>query len=1157
LFLNSDGTVKAEQTISGNEGGFGGVLDVADNFGSAVAPLGDLDGDGMPDVAIGARNDDDAGTDRGAVYIVSLNADGTVRFDQKISDTEGGFVPALADTEHFGESIAPIGDLDGDGRLEIAVGAPNHFATASNQGGVWILSLNGDGTVFADNIIDDNTASLALPLLAGDLFGYAVAAADVDDDTVADLIVGMPGGASAPEAVHVLFMNSDFTVKGYQTISATEGGPVGGVDAGDWFGGSIGVLGDLSGSGLTDIVVGQFRDDDGAADTGAVFVLELAAANTNVVNSTGDAADALPGDGLCDTGGLNSEGDPACTLRAAIQEANAVTGVGTITFAIPATDPGFTGVYWSISPTSALPAITDRLLVDGATQPGFVANTNAGPAALNGTQMIEIDGSSAGTGADGIIVDADDVVVRGLVINGFGESGVVTTATADRVTIAGTYIGTSQAGVAAVPNGNSGVELAGPGAVVGGDAAADRNLIGGNTVAGVAVTSTAANATIEGNLIGTDAGGTPVIANGVGVHVDGAPNATIDSNVVAGNTGAGIEPSATTPRSITITANSIHTNGGLGIDWNGDGITLNDWPDTDNVVNRPFVQAAHDAGAGNVEVVLVADLPAGDYSIQAFANPGGADPTGFGEGQTYVGSGSITSAGTGPEYFTIVVPGASGDVLSLTVLEDLGAGQLGSTSEFSTTIQAGELLAVNSTANTGDAVPGDGLCDTGGLNSEGDPECTLRAAIDEANASVGHDTITFSVPGSDPGNAGGIWTIDVGVTPLPDIVEGITIDASTQSGYATTPVVELVGLVGDGLHLTGTAGGSTVRALAIGGFTGDGIELEAGADRSRIVDNHIGLDAAGTTANALSGMGIRVAAAETQIGDIGGGNHVGASMRGIVVAGAAAVDNQVVANVVGTGPTGAPGLGTVIHGVAVEAGAARTVVGGPSAAHRNVIVSSGEAGVVIDGETTDDVVVEGNWIGLWLDGLTAMGNAASGVGVDNDADSSSLIDNVIVASGQDGISITGASDSTSVQGNFIGTDSGLIVSPGSGANGVLVGATATNTQVGGLGAGQGNTIAGSGQSDPNADGVRVLAPKAAINVILSNEIYDSAGLAIDADVDGPTVNDAPDIDEAVNHPTIDAVVASGGSVTIDFTVDAAAGAYHVQIFGTPAADPTG
>ncbi|MEZ5225101.1 MAG: hypothetical protein R2710_00090, partial [Acidimicrobiales bacterium] len=392
---------------------------------------------------------------------------------------------------------------------------------------------------------------------------------------------------------------------------------------------------------------------------------------------------------------------------------------------------------------------------------------------------------------------------------------------------------------------------------------------------------------------------------------------------------------------------------------------------------------------------------------------------------------------------------------------------------------------------------------------------------------------------------------------LPDIVEGITIDASTQSGYATTPVVELVGLVGDGLHLTGTAGGSTVRALAIGGFTGDGIELEAGADRSRIVDNHIGLDAAGTTANALSGMGIRVAAAETQIGDIGGGNHVGASMRGIVVAGAAAVDNQVVANVVGTGPTGAPGLGTVIHGVAVEAGAARTVVGGPSAAHRNVIVSSGEAGVVIDGETTDDVVVEGNWIGLWLDGLTAMGNAASGVGVDNDADSSSLIDNVIVASGQDGISITGASDSTSVQGNFIGTDSGLIVSPGSGANGVLVGATATNTQVGGLGAGQGNTIAGSGQSDPNADGVRVLAPKAAINVILSNEIYDSAGLAIDADVDGPTVNDAPDIDEAVNHPTIDAVVASGGSVTIDFTVDAAAGAYHVQIFGTPAADPTG
>ena len=56
-----------------------------------MAALGDLDGDGVGDLAVGAPRDDDGGTDRGAVWVLFLNTDGTVKSHQKISDTEGGF----------------------------------------------------------------------------------------------------------------------------------------------------------------------------------------------------------------------------------------------------------------------------------------------------------------------------------------------------------------------------------------------------------------------------------------------------------------------------------------------------------------------------------------------------------------------------------------------------------------------------------------------------------------------------------------------------------------------------------------------------------------------------------------------------------------------------------------------------------------------------------------------------------------------------------------------------------------------------------------------------------------------------------------------------------------------------------------------------------
>ena len=113
------GWALSHQKISATEGGFTGTLDNSDLFGFSATSLGDLDGDGVGDVAIGAPQDDDGGNARGAVWVLFLNADGTVKSHQKISNTQGGFTGILENSDLFGYSLASLGDLDGDGANDL------------------------------------------------------------------------------------------------------------------------------------------------------------------------------------------------------------------------------------------------------------------------------------------------------------------------------------------------------------------------------------------------------------------------------------------------------------------------------------------------------------------------------------------------------------------------------------------------------------------------------------------------------------------------------------------------------------------------------------------------------------------------------------------------------------------------------------------------------------------------------------------------------------------------------------------------------------------------------------------------------------------------------------------------------------------------------
>ncbi|MCF8298287.1 MAG: FG-GAP-like repeat-containing protein [Saprospiraceae bacterium] len=275
------GSVHSYQQITTNIGGFNAVLDVNDRFGISVDTIGDLNNDGIIDIAVGACFDDDGGTDRGAIYILYLDTNKTVKSYSKISSTSGNFSSALANGNYFGIGVSGLGDLDNDGVPDIAVGAENDSDGGSGTGAVWILFMNSNGTVKSYQKISSTSGYgiSGLPLSSGTRFGGTVKCiGDINNDNIPDVVVGNyydNGGGTNKGACWVLTLDTNGTVKTHYKIYDGVTNFNAPIDNDDGFGVGVSGIGDFDNDSIPDIAVGSFRDDDGGTDCGAVYIIKL------------------------------------------------------------------------------------------------------------------------------------------------------------------------------------------------------------------------------------------------------------------------------------------------------------------------------------------------------------------------------------------------------------------------------------------------------------------------------------------------------------------------------------------------------------------------------------------------------------------------------------------------------------------------------------------------------------------------------------------------------------------------------------------------------------------------------------------------------------------------------------------------------------------
>ena len=425
---------------------------------------------------------------------------------------------------------------------------------------------------------------------------------------------------------------------------------------------------------------------------------------------------------------------------------------------------------------------------------------------------------------------------------------------------------------------------------------------------------------------------------------------------------------------------------------------------------------------------------------------------------------------------------------------------------------------------------------------------SLRQAILDANANVGADVIVFAIPGT------GVQTISP-ASALPEITDPVTIDGTTQPGYAGAPLIELDG-AGAGQGVAGldvSAGGTTLRGLAIGRFTLYGIRLSGGG--ANVVEAcYIGVDPTGTLdrGDGLAGISITGGSSGNRVGGTTAAqrNVLAGSAVGVIVEGTGK-SNVIEGNYIGTDATGTVSISSSL-GISVDS--ADVTIGGSEPGAGNLVSGHSGDGIHFGGNNGH---VEGNRIGTDASGTAPLPNTANGLSIAG-ASGVRVTGNIISGNGGGGVNLTGSN--CVVTNNFIGTDASGHFALGNGGPGIAIERDSNDNTIGDADPGIANIIAFNG-----GDGVILSAspssPPGKGNTVRRNVIYANRGLGINlVGLDfapGPAPNDPMDADDGPNgmqnYPLITAITYGGATTTVSGLFGSAPNAtFDLDFYGNAA-----